>query len=110
MLRVQPVITLEVAFMLWSRLAVGLILLALFAGAAAILSGAPSLTVSGIVRNASGNPLSGAVVRERGRSAYVMTGADGAFRLPVSGHDAQVTAWSPGYYVRAGTAAASGLR
>jgi hypothetical protein len=109
MLRVRPVMMLEVAFMLWRRFAVGLILLALIAGTAAILGGAQSQTVSGVVRDASGGPLSGAVVRERGSSAFVMTGSDGTFRLPVSGRDAQVTAWAPGHYVGGGrTAPASG--
>lgn len=105
MLRVRPVMMLEVAFMLWRRFAVGLILLALVAGTAAILTRAQSQTVSGVVRDASGGPLSGAVVRERGGSAFVMTGSDGTFRLPVSGRDAQVTAWAPGHYVGGGSAA-----
>jgi hypothetical protein len=52
-------------------------------------------------------PIAGAVVRIRGREAYVLTSERGEFRLPVPAaeNDAQLTAWAPGYFVAGRSAA-----
>jgi hypothetical protein len=56
--------------------------------------------VRGVVRNEEG-PLAGAVVRLRGASQFAVTNPNGEFALTVDAetHDAQLTAWAPGFFV-----------
>jgi hypothetical protein len=82
-----------------------LILLVMVAGSVVIilLSLQEQQIAHGVVRDETG-PVTGAVIRLRGSERYVLTDAQGRFRLPsVTGDTgAQLTAWAPGHFVVGG--------
>ncbi len=57
--------------------------------------------ISGVVVNAAGEGIAGAVVRLRAQATYTLTDARGRFALPVdpAATTTEVTAWAPGYFV-----------
>jgi hypothetical protein len=79
-----------------------LILLAMIAGSVVIILLGPQeqQIAHGVVRDETG-PVMGAIIRLRGSDRYVLTDAQGGFRLTGAAGDtgAQLTAWAPGYFV-----------
>jgi TonB-linked SusC/RagA family outer membrane protein len=61
---------------------------------------AQTVTVQGVVRDAEGAPVAGAVVRQAGNDTGTFTGADGAFSLAVSGAGATLEVTMLGYLTR----------
>ncbi len=68
------------------------------------LNGQGQSLARGLVTDATG-PVAGAVVRVRGSENYVLTDADGNFRLNIEDAGAKLTAWKPGYFIGGGDAA-----
>ena len=62
--------------------------------------------LSGLVRDAAGDPIAGATVRVQTTTRTATTDADGRFTLTdlTPGQPVTLTAWSPGYYIGGGEA------